>query len=148
VWRWYNKLYMHRNLKNWLNIKRFPLTALSNIATIHWTARSYHSGRMITTVCISLSSDAWAYFATKSSVHKFGCLSRTRKTSSCCATTPDTNPTWRFWIPSMELGENNNSSTSKLLQIEGRSNTIAHGWATIQTSPTSKAISQNWRRLC
>jgi hypothetical protein len=104
---------------------------------------------MITTIHTSLSSNASDDFASKSPFYQAGCLSRTHTTSSCWATTPDHITTWEVLdSKNKKLGENNYSSLLNLLQVQGTSNTTAHGRATTILSPTLEAIPYNRDWLC
>ena len=76
------------------------------------------------------------WFATKSSLHKIGYLSRTHKVSSCWATT-NSLITWEILDPKdKELSEGRTSITT------------AHGELPIHLSPTLETISHNRCRLC
>jgi len=96
--------------------------------SIYWLGRSSQRGKMITAIYTSLSNNASDEFPFISSLRKTGCLSRTHKTSSCWATTTNSITTWEtLHTKDKELGKDIHSSVPNLLQVQGTSNTTAHG---------------------
>jgi len=88
-------------------------------------------------------------FSFKSSLPKFGCLSRTYTFSPYWATTPNSICTIHILdTMNIKLSENSHSSVCNLLYIQGQKNTRAIGSAAINTSTNIQANPHNRRGIC
>jgi len=113
VWRWYNRFLIHMKRRNGWNNTRLHSPFLSAHYIHSLIRKAFSQGEDDDNCLHFLIKQCIRWFATKSSLHKIGCLSRTHKVSSSSATT-NSLITWEIWIP----------------RIRNSVKTVIHKWLT------------------